>query len=300
MARISVGMPVYNAERYLAEAIDSVLGQTYADFELVISDNASTDGTAAICERYAKRDGRIRYVRQPRNLGGPANFRHVFEIGTGEFEKWTNGDDVWDASFLARAVAVLDAHPDVVACYSRTRFIDADGRHTGDYDGDLELMQDSARSRFTFLLDNIGLCHADMGLIRRAAMARTRLMTDEQACDVHFVAELSLYGKFWLLPERLFHRRLHPEASSWDMRDESRLRQYYDPSRRDRLGLHTWRKYRRLAGAVLRSPLPAGDKTALLADLLRRMNWDRRPLLEETRATVAGVFSRATARPPRR
>ena len=67
--RLSIGLPVYNGEDYLAESLEAMLGQTYEDFELIISDNASTDGTADICRRYAKQDSRIRYIRQPRNLG---------------------------------------------------------------------------------------------------------------------------------------------------------------------------------------------------------------------------------------
>lgn len=283
MARVSVGMPVYNGERYLARAIEGVLNQTFGDFELVISDNASTDATESICREYARRDWRIRYVRQPVNLGGPANYRQVFALGTGEFEKWTNADDVWDVTFIEKALAVLDAHPDVVACYPRTRFIDSNGADMGLFDGDLEVMQDLPSERFRHLLDNLKLCHADMGLIRRAAMARTRLMTEERACDVHFVAELSLHGKLWLLPEPLFHRRMHPSASSWDMRDEARLNEYYDPGRRDTLGTHTWRKYARLAGAVWRAPIPAREKFVLGQDLLRRAGWDRRALVAELR-----------------
>jgi glycosyltransferase involved in cell wall biosynthesis len=283
MARVSVGMPVYNGERYVAAAIESILGQTYGDLELVISDNASTDATEAICRDYARRDRRVRYVRQPQNVGGPANYRRVFELGSGEFEKWTNADDVWDVTFIEKAIGVLDAHADVVACYPRTRFIDPDGADRGPFDGDLDATQDLPSKRFRYLLDNLKLCHADMGLIRRAAMARTRLMTEERACDVHFVAELSLYGKLWLLPEYLFHRRLHPGASSWDMRDETRLDDYYDPGRRDTLGTHTWRKYARLAGAVRRAPIPAREKFVLGQDLLRRARWDRRALLAELR-----------------
>jgi glycosyltransferase involved in cell wall biosynthesis len=277
-------MPVYNGERYVAAAIESLLGQTCGDFELVISDNASTDATEAICRDYARRDRRVRYVRQDRNLGGPANYRRVFELGSGEFQKWTNADDLWDATFIAKALAVLDAHPDAVLCYSRTEFIDATGAPAGSYDGDLELLQDSPRERFRYLLDHIGLCHADMGLIRRAPMSCTRLMTDERACDVHFVAEICLYGKLRLLPERLFRRRMHPEASSWDMGDERRLRNYYDPARRDRTGMHAWRKYQRLADAVAHAPIALADKLALGADLARRMYWDRRSLFEELAA----------------
>ena len=207
-----------------AQSIESMLGQTYGDFELVISDNASSDHTEDVCRDYARRDPRIRYVRQARNLGGPANFRHVFEIGSGEFQKWTTADDYWDTTFIEKAIRVLDERPDVVLCYPKTRFVDELGTVVGDYDDNLHLLEPSPRDRFLRLLDTIGLCHADVGVIRRSAMRRTRLMTDERSCDVHFVAELSLYGKFWVLPEPLYYRRLHADASSWNLADEASQR----------------------------------------------------------------------------
>jgi glycosyltransferase involved in cell wall biosynthesis len=292
MARISVGIPVYNCERFVAQSIEAILAQTFTDFELVVSDNASTDGTEQICREYAARDTRIRYFRQPTNIGGPANFRYVFGVGRGEYQKWTTADDYWAPTFLDRAVRVLDQHPDVVLCYSKTQLIDIAGQPLEIYEDNLHLIEDSGRARFLTLMRIIGLCHADLGLIRRSAMQRTRLMTNERHCDVHFVAELALYGKFWLLPEPLFYRRKHVGSSSWDLNDETRQRNYYDPARIDRFGLHTWRKYARLSGAVLRSPIPAGDKASLLATIGRWMAWDRSQLWQDL-ATLGGVHRAA-------
>lgn len=286
MPRVSVGMPVFNCERFVGRSIEAVLSQTYGDLELVISDNASTDGTEAVCREYARLDSRIRYVRQAKNLGGPPNFRYVFEIGRGEYQKWNTADDYWDPTFIAKAVEFLDSNPDFVLCYSRTRFIDIDGGLAGTYDDNLDLSEDSPRERFLHLLDVIGLCHADLGLIRRAAMRRTKLMTSERHCDVHFVAELSLYGKFHVLPEYLFFRRLHPQSSSWDLADENLQRTYYDPSGRDRLGMHHWRKYSRLAGSIIRSPVTTPDKASLLVNIARRMTWDRAALGWDLAAAV--------------
>lgn len=110
--RVSIGMPVYNGARYVPEALDSLLGQTFADFELVISDNASTDGTEEVCRAYAARDPRIRYVRQPGNIGAVANFRYVLEQARGEFFMWAAHDDQWDSSFLSASTAILDCDAD--------------------------------------------------------------------------------------------------------------------------------------------------------------------------------------------
>lgn len=93
---VSIGTPVYNGAKYLRKALDSLLEQTFTDFELIISDNASTDDTQAICEEYARRDSRIRYVRQSMNIGAAENFRFVQQQAKGEFFMWAAHDDLWD------------------------------------------------------------------------------------------------------------------------------------------------------------------------------------------------------------
>ena len=115
---VSVGLPVYNGERYLAEAIESVLRQTFADFELVISDNASTDRTAEICRSFARADGRVRYHRNEANLGALPNFNRVFDLGRGRYFKWAAHDDVLRPELLRRCVDVLEDNRDAVVCES--------------------------------------------------------------------------------------------------------------------------------------------------------------------------------------
>src|SRR5882762_8329729 len=93
--RLSLGLPVYNGEEYLAESLDALLGQSYGDFELVISDNASADGTEEICRQYADKDSRIRYVRQPKNIGATPNHNYLFEVCRTELFKWVSHDDLY-------------------------------------------------------------------------------------------------------------------------------------------------------------------------------------------------------------
>jgi len=106
--RLSIGLPVYNGEEYLAESFDALLGQTYEDFELVVSDNASTDGTEAICRKYAAQDSRIRYLRLPRNIGATPNHNHVFAESRGELFKWASHDDLYGRDLLRLCVEALD------------------------------------------------------------------------------------------------------------------------------------------------------------------------------------------------
>jgi len=287
MSRLSIGMPVYNCEAFVGCALESLLSQTFGDFELVISDNASTDGTEDVCRAFAERDARIRYVRRPDNIGGPGNFRSVFSLCSGEYHKWATADDYWDSRFLERCIAMLDAHPDVVLCYSKTRLIDAAGVLISYYEDNLDLNQSSPRDRFRDLFSRIGLCHAHLGVIRREAMKHTSLISPERGSDVHFLAELALYGKFAVVPEYLFHRRFHQGSSSWDRTSHEHQRRYYEPTRQNGFAMQTWRKYRQLLDGVWRSPIEIRSKAALTMDLLRKSVWEREALRAEIISLVA-------------
>lgn len=104
---VSIGMPVYNGEKYIREALDTLQSQNHTDFELIISDNASTDGTGVICQQYAAKDGRIRYVRQAVNLGALANFTFVRDAARGEYFMWAAGDDKWDPNWISEMLNAM-------------------------------------------------------------------------------------------------------------------------------------------------------------------------------------------------
>jgi glycosyltransferase involved in cell wall biosynthesis len=286
MPKVSIAIPAFNSERYIAQSIESMLGQTFGDFELVISDNASTDGTEAICRQFAAADGRVRYVRRADNIGGPANFCHVFRLCQGQYHKWSTADDFWHPSFLSEAVAVLDANPEVVLCYPRTQLVDADGQALEDYADNLELDDESPRERFRQLYRRIGLCNAQLGLIRRDAMLRTRLMASHLASDTDFLGELALLGKFRLLPDVRFYRRFHPASSSWERTSAAHQKAYYDPQNLRNLELDTWRRFVFQFGMVHRSGISLGDKLALYKDLGRGLRYKRDVLFRELMAQL--------------
>src|SRR5919112_5909956 len=100
--RVTIGLPVYNGERFLEQALDGLLAQTFTDFELIISDNASTDRTPEICQAYAARDSRIRYVRQPENIGAGPNHNILVPMARGEYFKWASHDDLYDPDLVAK------------------------------------------------------------------------------------------------------------------------------------------------------------------------------------------------------
>jgi len=234
--RVSIGMPVYNGEKYLSTAVDSLLAQTFEDFELVISDNASTDRTEEMCRDYAARDPRIRYFREESNRGVAWNFCHVVGLSRGEYFKWAAHDDVCEPTFLARCVDVLDRHPDVVWCHPQTAYVDARGRRmTGPGEGVVSFAvapgrpaekvagigggdpsqptreSASPHRRFRAVLLGPGEVHDVYGLIRMSAMRQTGLERPFHGSDKVFIAELSLLGRFVEVREVLFYSRRHAE-----------------------------------------------------------------------------------------
>lgn len=122
-SRVSIGMPVYNGEPFLRETLDAILAQTFRDFELIISDNASTDATEQICREYAAQDKRISYSRNQQNIGASANFNRVFKLSSGEYFKWSAADDLHASDFLAKCVEILDRDRSVVLCHSQVQII---------------------------------------------------------------------------------------------------------------------------------------------------------------------------------
>lgn len=146
--RVTIGLPVYNGRNYLAQTMESLLAQTYTDFELVICDNASTDDTEAICRAFAARDERVRYFRNEENIGASANYNRVFELGRGMYFKWAAHDDLLAPAYLERCVEVLDQNPDVVLAYTQAKAIDGKGGIVKVYPGKHHFNSSDPRERF--------------------------------------------------------------------------------------------------------------------------------------------------------
>ncbi len=274
--RVGIGMPVFNVERFLEQSLRSLCAQTYDDFELVICDNASTDRTEQICRDYVAKDKRIRYSRNETNIGAPRNFNRVFSLCRGEYHKWSTADDYCHTTLLEKCVDVLDSHPEVVLCYPKTNLIDDRNELIEQYEDNLHLQDSSPGKRFIQLIETIGLCNAHLGLIRREALSRTALIGNQFGSDIHLLAELTLYGRFFVIPEFLFFRRFHEESSSWERDNLQRQQAYYDPGHDTHLyGMHTCKKYIKLFMAVRRAPIGVGEKLGLFRYLGRRMRWNR-------------------------
>jgi glycosyltransferase involved in cell wall biosynthesis len=211
--KVSIGLPVFNGDKYLRETIDSILAQTFTDFELVISDNASTDRTEEICKEYAASDSRIRYYRNPENIGGGKNFSRTFELSRGEYFHSPGHDDVLARDFIAKSVEVLDTDPTVILCYSTTIKIDDEGGHTGTVDYDIALSI-KPYERFRELTHSGHDCLTSHGLYRTAVFKQTGLQFNYSDGDRVYLSELGLYGRFYRIPEPLFHKRYHSQMST--------------------------------------------------------------------------------------
>jgi len=215
MPRVSVGIPVCNGEKYLRTAIDSVLEQDYEDFELLLSDNASTDGTAGICAEYAAADRRVRYFRNDVNIGAVPNFNRVFALGRGEFFKWLPCDDACYPSLLRRSLEVFDRAPRSVSLvYPWCEMIDERGDYHGRLDENVETRAGLPHQRLRKVLVKRSSAAALGGLIRSEHLMRTRLRGPYAMDDMGLLAELSMVGEFWMIREVLLKVRVHPENAS--------------------------------------------------------------------------------------
>lgn len=278
--KVTVGLPVYNGERYLEDTLKTVLNQTFPDFQLIIADNASTDDTESICRDYAAQDARIRYIRNEKNLGASKNYTVCFTPAETPYFRWQNADDPIEPTLIERCVEVLDHNPDVVLTYGQTKIIDEHGEVTGSYHDKLNLTDPNAAQRFIDCLSNIGLQNVMYGLMRRDALAHTALLGNYVASDLNLIAEIALYGQFREIPEHLFNRRMHPEASSWARDDNERQRDFWDPSKR-KLIMQTWRSIFEYYKAAARAPIPMKDKGRISYFLLKRAYWRKASMKNE-------------------
>jgi glycosyltransferase involved in cell wall biosynthesis len=259
-SRVSIGLPVFNGENYLPRALDSILRQTYSDFELIISDNASTDGTQEICKEYASSDSRIRYFRNDANLGAARNYNRVFSLSSGTYFKWASHDDLCAPEFLERCVEVLDRESGVVLCYSRTSIIDERGKSISIYCDDFNLDSPLPHERFHHVFTANRMLNPIAGVVRAEALKRTRLIANYAGSDAVLLAELALLGEFREVPESLFYRRVHPQKSTLVNHSDEELAAWYDPTSAGRILIPRWRRFFGFLTSVKHAPLRRHDR----------------------------------------
>ena len=244
---VSIGLPVYNGDNFIGDAIESILNQTFEDFELIISDNASTDRTEKICKTYAKMDPRIRYYRNSKNIGAAANFNKTFHLSIGEYFKWAAHDDICKDNFLQRCVEILENIPDAVTAYTKTIEIDEKKNVIEYYDVKLPTDSLNPAVRYENILRIGHKCYEVFGLIRSSALKKTHLIGNFANGDGVLLVQLALLGRFIRVPTYSFFARKHPEQSEavywWKLHSHRAWAEWFDPSNKDRLMFPYWKMY---------------------------------------------------------
>ena len=276
---VSVGLPVYNGARFLAETLDSHLAQTYENFELIISDNGSTDDTEAICRAYAARDERIKYHRSDENRGGSWNYNNVFHLSSAEYFKWSAHDDLLAPTYLERCVEVLHrAPPSVVLAYPKTTIIAEDGSFVRHYEDRLDLREPTPHRRIRRLVRDVVMSNAAFGLMRSSVLAQTRLLPSFVSSDWVMLFELALRGQFWEIPERLFFRREHQAMSRYANIGPTEVMKWFNPAHNARYVTEFWRLFSEHLVSIGRSPLDRAEKARVydvFVPVWGRRHWRR-------------------------
>ena len=276
--RVSIGVPVYNGENYLRRAIDSILGQDFADLELVIADNASTDATESICREYAARDARVRYHRNETNLGAAGNYNKVFELSRGEFFKWAAHDDECHPSMISKCVEALDAAPpSVTMVYPLAELIDEHGVTLSAPLDRISTAHTRAYRRLARVFWALNMCDPVFGLIRSQHLRQTQLIGRFFGADYVLLGELAMLGEIREVGEVLFRLRAHPKRSMKANRGARAQAAWYDPSAAQALlVIPGWeRMVWEMVRSAYRFPLPLGTRLSCCASAMITHYWRR-------------------------
>lgn len=271
---LSIGLFLYNGERFLAGAIESILDQTFKNFELIISDNCSTDRSGEICQHYADRDPRIRYYRNDRNRGAGWNLRRVYGLATGKYFKQAAHDDMLQQDYLRSCVDALEADDSLVLAHSLTRVIDDAGQLVENYADGCRTSSPDPVVRARDLLLRARCAYPIFGVIRMDALAQLPPQGSYPHSARVLLLQLSLIGRFYEVPEYLFMSTRHSGQSHWTFPERSRSQafrltrrcgtlppaEWWDPAKARDLVFPEWRVVKELFASIAHSPLNAQQK----------------------------------------
>lgn len=258
---LTIGLPVYNGERFIEAALDSILAQTFTDFRLVVSDNASTDATLAILEAYAARDDRIEVRRSDTNRGAAWNLNNVFAGCETPYFKWAAADDMIAPTCVERCLEALEsAPPSVVLAFPRTLVIDEHGEPIGEMVDSLAMPADApVHARLRKVVANVMWGNVVFGLMRTEALHRTRLHGGYPSSDHVLLAELALLGSFVEVPEHLFFRRQHEDMSRRVNASAADAARWFDPES-EPVSSEWGRVYKEHLAAIARAELTPAER----------------------------------------
>lgn len=288
---VSIGMPTYNAEKTIRMSIECLLHQTLANFELLISDNASTDGTWAIVEEYARRDARVIGIRQATNIGANGNYSAAFRGARAPYFKWASSNDWCAPQFLEQCVARLEAQPDAVLVAPRTRIFSDSLDNFAEYLRDYAFNQANPVERFAAVGKSLALNNVLNGVARTDVLARTRLIEHYVGADVVLVAHLALLGKIELLEQPMFYRRMDRETATQLMTADALHRHHY-PVKTRRALFPAWRRAGGWLHAACASGLSRADTIGALSWALRSAYWSAPALGRDMVDSIAQTVRR--------
>lgn len=273
--RLSIGVPVYNEERYLDACMSSILAQTYGDFEVIICDNASTDNTPSLAAAWAERDPRVSVHRAERNRGAAPNFNWCFSLARGELFKWCAADDIIKPDYFAKCIEALDANPDATLAYSGAYDIDASGNIVGEiHDNSWPLRFEShdVTHRMLDLMHTNHSCISVFGVMRSAALRKSQLIGSFAASDHVLLVEMAMQGRFLRVGDDLLLHREHPGRFTRTLKTQQARGSWFDTSRRGP-SFPNWRLFNEYLRAAVRYELPLAMKARCLVQVARWLKW---------------------------
>lgn len=295
---ITVGLPVFNGISYLADAVQSILGQTFGEFELLLADNASIDGTLEMCHTFASQDERVRVLASETNRGLAWNWNRVVVEARAPMFRWACHDDLLHPDLLARCHALLREAPSHVALvYPQTIDIDESQEIIERYEDNLDLREPTSHERFGHLLHTLARCNPLFGLMRTDHLRRTGLMGSFAHADQVLLGQLALGGQWWELPEALFYRRIHPGSSLNAYPDPAELTKFYDTGASGKYFFPYARIFIEHARSIGRAALPPGEKVQCWTALVREWRF-KRTMVGEARGALRQFLATKTKQVP--
>jgi glycosyltransferase involved in cell wall biosynthesis len=298
--KISIGLPVYNGELFIQETLRSLVNQSFADFEIIISDNASTDKTESICRSYADQDSRIRYYKNPHNVGAAKNYNITFELSRGKYFKWAAHDDLCAPEYLEQCIEVLESLPSVVLSYPREILIDEHGKEIKRRSNTLNIRSSKPHKRFEHFHDlwrerGFTFGNPVFGLIRADVLRKTNLIGNHVASDLTLLGELILYGEFYEVPDYLFFFRVHSQTSR-AVRESfgfEGLAVWFDPKNQGKIILPNFSMLNQQLLAVNRVEMSMHEKSVCYAQIGKWITHKWKALLKEAVMASTKTISRA-------
>lgn len=201
---ISVGMPVYNEEKFIRQALDSLISQTFQNIEIIICDNASTDKTPDIIQEYIEKNNNIKYYKETTNKGSLYNFVKAFELSNSKYFMWASGHDIWSANLIEKIINQLELNPGASIGYGTTVWIDENNSEAQRQSGWIDTRGMHPVERFFSTI--WGNVHPILGIMRSKDLKSTRFI-NTAGTDLIILADMALKGDFLHVAESTCYRR---------------------------------------------------------------------------------------------